>query len=110
MYSEDMCVSIRRPIPLNPMRRFSHFHFPPVTTPSDSYPPHPLREVSSRHVTSERWSREQNDPSRTWTLRSDPGKLATILNETSTTVCLKEIVSRAQPRTGAKLSLCLEYG
>ncbi|MCP3668382.1 MAG: hypothetical protein GY696_38835 [Gammaproteobacteria bacterium] len=26
------------------------------------------------------------------------------------TVCLKELVSRAQARTGAKLSLCLEYG
>ncbi len=25
-------------------------------------------------------------------------------------ICLKELVSRAQERTGAKLSLCLEYG
>ncbi len=34
------------------------------------------------------------------------------MNETGTyhTVCLNELVSRAQARTGAKLSLCLEYG
>ncbi len=39
-----------------------------------------------------------------------PPLITSFLSPLMSTVCLNELVSRAQARTGEKLSLCLEYG